>query len=290
VGSLAGAVGALAAGLPQLLDAASALSLKAAVQAMFVLYAALGLAVLFLYRRLALPEGDGCRPAGGPLGPSRRLVLALAALFSLDSFGGGFFVQSILALWLFDHFDLSLTTAAAIFFWSGVLTAFSYLVAVRIAGRFGLVNTMVWTHLPANLCIMLMPFCTALWAALVLLFIRSVLSQMDVPTRTSYVMAVVTPEERAATASITAVPRSLASAVSPLLAGWLLTLSSFGWPLLIGGALKAVYDLLLWVGFHDIRPPEEAVSRQLSAVSCSSRGGQMPPSRPSPAGGRRRKS
>jgi predicted MFS family arabinose efflux permease len=257
VGSLAGAVGALAAGLPQLLDAASTLSLKAAVQAMFVLYATLGLAVLFLYRRLALPEGNGRRPAGGPLGPSRRLVLALAALFSLDSFGGGFFVQSILALWLFDHFDLSLTTAAAIFFWSGVLTAFSYLVAVRIAGRFGLINTMVWTHLPANLCIMLMPFCTALWAALVLLFIRSALSQMDVPTRTSYVMAVVRPEERAAAASLTSAPRSVAGAISPIAAGYLLGLSSFGWPLIIGGSLNTLYDVLLLVMFRTIRPPEE---------------------------------
>ena len=126
-------------------------------------------------------------------------------------------------------------TAGQIFFWTGMVTAFSYLIAVRIAARVGLINTMVFTHLPANLCLVAIPFIPDLAAAIALLLVRGLLSQMDVPTRTSYVMAVVTPEERAAAASITAVPRSLASAASPMLAGYLLGLSSFGWPLLIGG-------------------------------------------------------
>ena len=133
-----------------------------------------------------------------------------------------------------------------------MLSALSYLAAVRISERIGLVNTMVFTHLPANVCLLLVPFAPDLWAALALLFVRSALSQMDVPTRTSFVMAVVTPAERTAAASITAVPRSLASAASPTLAGLLLAASSFGWPLVIGGGLKIAYDLLLLGMFRHV--------------------------------------
>jgi MFS family permease len=211
-----------------------------------------------LYRRLPQESAGDVGPVKQPLAQSRRIVFTLAALFSLDSFGGGFFVQSLLALWLFDRFGLSLAMAASFFFWSGVLTAFSYLVAVRIAGRIGLVNTMVFTHIPSSLCVILVPFVPQLGIVLALLLVRAALSQMDVPTRSSYVMAVVTPPERAAAASITAVPRSLASAMSPVLAGWLMSVSAFAWPLLIGGALKIVYDLLLLAMFRRIKPPEEA--------------------------------
>jgi predicted MFS family arabinose efflux permease len=232
-------------------------SIIGSLQAMFALYALLGLASYFLYRRLpaarrALPRRD--TPA---LGPSRRIVLVLAALFSLDAFGGGFIVQTLLAAWLFARFDLSLAAAGTFFFWSGLLAAGSYLAAARIARRIGLVNTMVWTHLPSNLCLILVPFMPSLWLALALLLVRSALSQMDVPTRTSYVMAVVTPAERAAAASVTAVPRSLAAAASPMIAGYMLAASPFGWSLVAAGALKAVYDLLLLVMFRHRRPPEE---------------------------------
>lgn len=166
-------------------------------------------------------------------------------------------MQSLLALWLFERFGLSLAATGAIFFWTGVLSAVSYLVAVRIAARIGLINTMVFTHLPANVCLVLVPFAPDLVTAIALLLMRSLLSQMDVPTRTSYVMAVVTPGERAAAASVTAVPRSLASALGPLLAGQLLALSGFGWPLVLGGGLKIVYDLMLLGMFRHVRPPEE---------------------------------
>ena len=169
------------------------------------------------------------------------------------------FVQSLLALWLFDHFGLSLTAAGSLFFWSGVLSAFSYPVAVRLARRIGLVNTMVFTHLPSNVCLMLVPFAPTLGIAIALLLIRSTLSQMDVPARTSYVMAVVTPPERPAAASITAAPRSIAGAASPVLAGYLLGVSSFGWPLVVGGVLNSFYDLLLLFMFRKVRPPEEQV-------------------------------
>ncbi|HZB94172.1 MAG TPA: MFS transporter [Stellaceae bacterium] len=257
-GSLVAALGALVAGLPELAAGVFASGFFEAVQAMFALYALLGFGSYFLYRRLPpdrpRPRSDA---AAAPLGPSRRFVLALAALFSLDAFGGGFIVQSMLALWLFDRFGLSLAAAGSFFFWSGLLAAASFLVAPALARRIGLVNTMVWTHLPSNLLLILAPFAPSLGAALALLLLRSALSSMDVPTRTSYIMAVVTPGERAAAASITSVPRSLAAAASPVATGWLLGLSSFGWPLAAAGALKVVYDVLLLLLFRHRRPPEE---------------------------------
>jgi MFS family permease len=257
VGSLAAAIGALCAGVPEILADWFEDGLKPALEIAFLLYALLGLAALALYRRLPVtPAGSAVAPSE-PLRRSRRIVLVLAALFSLDSFAGGFVVQSLLALWLFERFGLSLAAAGAIFFWTGVLSALSYLLAVRIARRIGLINTMVFTHLPANLCLLLVPFMPSLGPAIALLLIRSALSQMDVPTRTSYVMAVVTPGERSAAASVTAVPRSLAAAASPMLAGSLLAMSGFGWPLVIGGGLKILYDLLLLAMFRKVRPPEE---------------------------------
>ena len=192
-----------------------------------------------------------------PLSESRRTVFGLAALFSLDSFGSGLVVQSLLALWLFQRFGVSVTTAGAIFFWTGMLSAFSALVAVRIARRIGLLNTAVFTHLPANLFLILTPFMPTVELAVALLLARSALSQMDVPVRNSYVMAVVTPAERPAAASVTSVPRGLAAALGPILSGWMLGLSAFGWPLVIAGALKSVYDALLLLRFRAIRPPEE---------------------------------
>ena len=213
-------------------------------------------ATYFLYRRLPPPPARRAAPAE-PLGSSRRIVLVLAALFSLDAFGGGFIVQSLLALWLFDHYGLSLAAAGNFFFWSNLLTALSFLAAPRIAQRIGLVNTMVWTHLPSNLLLILVPFAPSLSIAVLLLLLRSALSSMDVPTRTSYVMAVVTPPERAAAASVTAVPRSLAAAAAPLVSGYLLGASPFGWSLVAAGALKAIYDLMLLAMFRHHRPPEE---------------------------------
>jgi MFS family permease len=167
-------------------------------------------------------------------------------------------ITALLVVWLQNRFDLSLAVSGAIFFWAGLLSAFSALVAARIAARIGLIRTMVYTHLPANILLMATAFMPTVWLAVGCLLLRSALSQMDVPARTSYVMAVVTPEERPAAASVTNVPRSLASALPPVLAGWMLSQTTFGWPLVIGGALKATYDLLLLFQFREIRPPEEA--------------------------------
>jgi predicted MFS family arabinose efflux permease len=250
----------LFASAPEIVAGIVSIPPSQALQGMFFAYAFLGALAFVMYRQLKSPEEmTTSAPVAGPLGPSRRVVFTLAALFSLDSFGGGFFVQSLLALWLFDHFGLSLTAAGSLFFWSGVLSAFSYPVAVRLARRIGLVNTMVFTHLPSNVCLMLVPFAPTLGIAIALLLIRSTLSQMDVPARTSYVMAIVTPPERPAAASITAAPRSIAGAASPVLAGYLLGVSSFGWPLVVGGGLNSLYDLLLLFMFRKVRPPEEQV-------------------------------
>jgi MFS family permease len=192
------------------------------------------------------------------LGPSRAIVYKLAALFSLDAFAGGFIAQSLVALWLFQKFELSVAAASLFFFWSGVLSAFSYPVAARLAGRIGLINTMVYTHIPSSVCLILAAFAPGLALTLALLLVRAALSQMDVPTRTSYVMAVVTPAERTAAASVTAVPRSLASSVSPVFAGALLTLPFSGLPLVLCGSLKIVYDLALLFTFRHVKPPEES--------------------------------
>ena len=250
VGALLGAAGALLAGMPNWLVQSTPLSMHAALQAMFLLYALLGAMSALAYRRLPAEPAHAREAPASSLRQSKRVVYTLATLFSLDSFGGGFIVQSLLALWLFQRFQLAPGTAGAIFFWTGVFSAFSYLVAVKIADRIGLVYTMVFTHLPANVFLILVAFAPRLEIAVALLLLRSALSQMDVPTRSSFVMAVVPPDERPAAASVTSVPRSLASALSPLLAGYLLGVSAFGWPLIVAGSLKIVYDLTLLALFR----------------------------------------
>ena len=167
-------------------------------------------------------------------------------------------MQSLLALWLFERFGLSLATAALFFFWSGVFAAFSFPVAAWLSRRIGLVNTMVYTHIPSSLALILAAVAPSVEVALALLLVRAALSQMDVPTRSSYVMAVVTPPERAAAASFTSVPRSLAAAASPALAGAMFAAGYQAWPLIICGALKIAYDLALLWAFRHVKPPEES--------------------------------
>jgi MFS family permease len=256
-GALVGAAGALFAGVPEWLAAAFGTSMQSAIKSMFVLYALIGVASALVYRKLPAGLATESEAPAAPLHRSKRIVYVLAALFSLDAFGGGFIVQSMLALWLFEKFQLSTAVAGTIFFWTGVLTAFSYLVAVRIANRIGLINTMVFTHIPSSIFLILAVFSPNLYLTLALLLLRAALSQMDVPTRTSYVMAVVTPAERTAAASVTAVPRSLASSISPALAGALLATPAAGLPFVACGVLKIVYDLALLYSFRHVKPPEE---------------------------------
>ena len=256
IGAMAGACGALAAAVPDFLSAIG-LSQLDGIRLMFVLYAVLGVVGGLIYSRIPpRPQPTDSQPPSA-LGPSRHIVYKLAALFSLDAFAGGFLVQSLLALWLFERFDLSLSAAGLFFFWSGVLSAFSFPVAAWLSRRIGLVNTMVFTHIPSSLCLILAAVAPNLATALALLLLRAALSQMDVPTRSSYVMAVVTEAERAAAASFTSVPRSLAAAVSPALAGALFAASFRALPLIICGSLKIVYDVLLLVQFRHLKPPEE---------------------------------
>ena len=216
---------------------------------MFALYGLIGILVWFLYRSLPKTEASSqAKPA--PLGPSKAIVIKLAALFSVDSFAGGLVVNSLLALWLFQKFELSLSAAGSFFFCSGLLGAASQLAAPKLARRIGLVNTMVFTHIPASLCLIAAAFAPNVWLALGLLLARALVSSMDVPARSAFVMSVVQPHERAAAASFTAVPRSLASAASPLLAGWLLQSGWAAAPLVACGVLKIAYDLALWRAFR----------------------------------------
>lgn len=257
IGSLTAAAGSLAAALPEFLTARG-LPEIGALRLMFYGYATLGLLAAVLYSRL---PRDHMRAAIRPrqaLGPSRRIVYKLAALFSLDAFAGGFVVQSLLALWLFERFDLSLGAAGAFFFCASLLSAVSFPVAAWLAKRIGLVNTMVFTHIPSSLCLIAVAFSSSLTVVLILLLIRAALSQMDVPTRSSYVMAVVTPDERTAAASVTAVPRSLASAISPAIAGFMLAGPFSALPLVLCGSLKIAYDLALLGMFRHTKPPEES--------------------------------
>jgi len=248
----AGALGALASALPEPLARWSGITPLEAMRLAFVLYAAAALGAALLYAGLRRPERSAAsEPPRAPLARSRRIVLQLAALFTLDSFGGGFVVQSLLALWLFQRFAFTLGDAATFFFAATLLAGVSQLLSPVLARRIGLVPTMVFTHIPANVFLILAALMPNATAAVGFLLLRTTLSSMDVPARQAFVMSVVPPEERAAAASVTNVPRSLGAGVAPLLSGWLLAASSFGWPLVLGGLLKIAYDLLLLRGYRD---------------------------------------
>ncbi|MFO6996397.1 MFS transporter, partial [Pseudomonas aeruginosa] len=254
VGALCAATGSLATVIPQVLTDAGLAQLDA-LRLMFVAYGLIGVAIFVLYR--ALPDHrvhEQAAPSAA-LGPSRGIVIKLAALFSVDAFAGGLIVNTLLALWLFERFDLSLAAAGQFFFWAGLLSAGSQLAAPWVARHIGLINTMVFTHIPSSVCLILAAFADSLPAALALLFLRSALSQMDVPTRSAFVMAVVTPAERAAAASFTAAPRSLAAAASPAIGGALFAAGWLAAPLVACGLLKIAYDVALWRAFRKHEKP-----------------------------------
>jgi len=257
VGSVFGALGSLAAGVPDWIARHTSLDQEQTLRGVFVAYAVAGVAALVIYRSLSPAIEPALDVQPQPLRESRRIVYRLAAVFSLDAFGGGFTVQSLLALWLYRRFDLSVAAAGALLFWTGVCSAFSAFVAARVAKKIGLIRTMVFSHMPAQVLLVSAALMPNLTLAIVCLVARSLLSAMDAPLRSSYVMAVVSLPERAAAASVTNVPRSLAAALPPIAAGWMLDHSTFGWPLIIAGTLKFVYDSLLLMMFRNIRPPEE---------------------------------
>ncbi|CAK0768544.1 ABC transporter permease [Gammaproteobacteria bacterium] len=248
IGTLCAALGALAAAAPDVLANIGVARLDS-LRGMFLLYGLAGFTVWLIYWYQPV-SADRKDIQSTPLGPSRGIVVRLALLFAVDAFAGGLVVNSLLALWLLDRFGLSLAATGAFFFWSGLLTAMSQLLAPWVAKKIGLLNTMVFTHIPANLFLILAAFAPAWSWALTFLLLRGLLSQMDVPTRSAYVMAVVTPAERTAAASFTAVPRSLASATGPALSGVLLGLGWLGLPLIVCGLMKIIYDLALWRSFR----------------------------------------
>jgi MFS family permease len=257
-GALMGAVGALASALPATIAVRMHWSAVAAERSGFIAYAMLALIAATIYWSLTpAVEVQPLAPGTRPLAQSRAIVMHLAALFSLDSFGGGLAIQSLLALWLFRRFQLSIQAAAWFFFVTGLLGAFSQLGSSWFVARIGRIRTMAYTHIPANLCLMISGMMPSAGLALTFLILRASMSSMDVPARQSYVMAVVPPEERAAAASVTNVPRSLASALAPLPAGALLDYSLFGWPLILGGACKLIYDALLLMQFRTVTPADE---------------------------------
>jgi len=256
VGVVSASVGALAAGLPIRVASHTGITALGAMRGMFLFYAATGVAVFMLYRRMPRPDAHAAK-AAPPLGPSRPIVMRLAMLFSVDAFAGGLVVNSLLSLWLMQRFGLSIAAAGQFFFWAGLLSAASQLAAAPLSRRIGLLNTMVFTHIPSSVCLIGAALAPSLPLTFALLLMRSALSQMDVPTRTAYVMAVVTPAERPAATSFTAVPRSLAAAVAPTLAGGLLGLGWLGAPLIACGVLKIVYDLSLLAAFRHVKPDDE---------------------------------
>src|SRR6266851_4613676 len=268
VASFRAAVGALAAGLPGLLTR-TGLPLASGVRLMFGVYAVLALIVAGLTLRLSSDvEAPLHRPIQvqsrrsrlvPPLHRSRGIVLRLTALFSVDALAGGLVVQSLMALYFLQRFGVPLTTLSVLFFGANLLSALSFLAAVPLARRFGLLNTMVFTHLPSNVLLALVAFAPIFPLAAVLLLLRQALSQMDVPTRQAYTMALVDPEERTAAATVTSLARSLGSATSPIFSGLLLEgpLLIVGLPFILAGTLKAAYDLTLWSVFRRVHLPEE---------------------------------
>jgi len=264
-GALAGAFGALFSGLPTLVAARLDVSTTAAQRCVFIVYSAIALIAAVMYRSLAVGvEAEPSAIRAGSLSKSRGIVMRLAAVFSLDAFSGGLIVQSLLALWLFRRFGMSVEAAGMFFFASNLLGSMSQFVSSALAARIGRIRTMVYTHLPSNGLLLLAALMPNAALTIVFLLLRSSLSQIDVPARQSYVMAMVPPEERATAASVTNVPRSLAAALGPIPSGRMLDLSTFGWPLICAAALKAIYDLLLLSQFGSVSPVDELSTDMVS--------------------------
>lgn len=258
VGSFAGALGALAVSLP------SFFSLTALAGYRFLIWGYVASAVLLaLLFALLSPKVEAKKKTESTtrnvgLQKSRGIVAKLAGLFALDAFAGAFIVQSIVAYWFYLRYKTDLNALGGIFFGTNLLAALSFLAAPAIARRFGLLNTMVFTHLPSNFLLLLVPLMPNMELAIAVLLIRHLLSQMDVPTRQSYTMAVVEPNERAASAGVLSVARNAGAAIAPLFTGAILAAPSLGLPFLLAGGIKVVYDLWIFAVFRHVKPPEES--------------------------------
>ncbi len=268
-GSLATAIGALCGGTLTHALQKTAMSPVVSYRVVVILYAALGIILAFLFTRLSCAAEVNSPGEESPfpgtlksilgISRSRHVVAKLASLFALDSFAGGFVVQSLAAYWFYLRFGVDPATLGVIFFWANIFAGISALLASRLASRFGLINTMVVTHLPSNILLILVPLMPNLSLAVLVLLVRFSISQMDVPTRQSYTMAVVSAEERSAAAGITGVARTTGAAISPLFVGFMFARPSLiNAPFFIAGTLKIIYDLLLYKEFVGLRPPEES--------------------------------
>ena len=265
VGTSASALGALAAAVPAFYQSAFGMSESGAYRVVFVTLAVLaGLAALCYALLSPAVEADarGRRGWVNPFRlPSRRLIFTLSGLFSVDHFAGGLIPQSLVALWFFTRFGVEIESIAFIFFGSSLMAAVSLWVAVKLANRIGLINTMVWTHIPSSLLLIAIPFLPGVWLAAAFWVVRGFFGQMDVPTRQSYTMAVVGPDERSAMAGINSVTRSVSGTASPSVAAAVWNVGFAGIPFIACGVLKITYDLSLYFMFRNVRPPEEARRR-----------------------------
>ena len=258
IGSFCGAMGALGVGLPSLLSLSQIAGYRFLVWGYVV--CAVVMTVLFGLLSPTIDSKIKTTSQTRKIGvqKSRGIVAKLAGLFVLDAFAGGFIVQSIVAYWFYLRYNADLNALGGIFFGTNLLAAISFLAAPAMARRFGLLNTMVFTHLPSNLLLLLVPLMPNLELAVVMLLARNLLSQLDVPTRQSYTMAVVDPDERAASAGILSVSRNAGAAIAPLFTAPVLAVPSLGLPFLLAGGLKVVYDLWIFTVFRRVKPPEEA--------------------------------
>ncbi|MGD0693993.1 MAG: MFS transporter [Terriglobia bacterium] len=257
------ALGALAAGLPLALQHWFGFDLLRAYQVTFGLYAALNLAsavpYLLLSSAIELPASPlGAQPAKATISPqSKRVITKLAALSSVDSLGGGLMTDALIAFWFFQRFGVAEAKLGAVFFAGHVLNSLSYLVAAWLAKRIGLLNTMIFTHIPSSLFLMSMPLAPSSGWAIVLLLAREALVEMDLPTRQSYTVAVVQPNERTFASGISNLTRAVARSITPSFAGLLMQRVAMGTPLVVGSGMKILYDILLFAAFRRLKPPEE---------------------------------
>jgi MFS family permease len=259
IGSLSGAVGALAVGLPSLFSISQITGYRFLVWGYVICAVVMMVVFGLLSPAIERKPKTVLQKRAIRVQRSRKVVAKLAGLFAVDAFAGGFIVQSIVAYWFYLRYETDLNTLGGIFFGTNLLAALSFLAAPAIARRFGLLNTMVFTHLPSNVLLLLIPLMPNLELAVVMLLIRNLLSQLDVPTRQSYAMAVVDPDERAASAGILSVARNAGAAIAPLFTGPILTVPSLGLPFLLAGGLKIIYDLWIFAVFRKVKPPEEEI-------------------------------
>jgi MFS family permease len=263
VGTFSMSVGILLSGLPSLLqEQFYGLSQIESIKGLFILYTLLGLFVIIIYIMLSRDievKQEAKRTIKQTLSPrSKQIVAKLSTLFAVDSFAGGFVIQSVISLWFFTRFGADLAALSYIFSAANVITALSYIAAAKIADRIGLVNTMVFTHLPSNILLILVAFAPSLQLAVILYLIRMTMSQMDVPTRQSYIVAIVSEDERTAASGLTNVSRNIAQTISPSLFGYIFQSSlSLAAPFVLGGVIKIIYDLALYLNFRNIKPNDE---------------------------------